>query len=478
VSDQDLDHAWPEPGERGGVDALVPGMSLGSRYRLVDRLGHGGMASVWQAVDQVLGRLVAVKVLASGLMADRGFLERFRVEARSAAQLSHPHITSVFDYGEWDPPGGRRVAFIVMELLEGESLAARLQRGPLPWPEAVGACTQVAQALAAAHRRGVVHRDIKPGNVVLSEAGAKVLDFGIAAMAGEEALTSSGGVLGTASYVAPELLAGGLVTPAADVYALGMVLYESLTGAPPAGDGADEEAASLAMVPGLPREIALLDQRCLARLPAERPSSAEVAKRLGATLGVGSWRGAPVRPASAGSDTALLPPQVAGQRATRARARAPRRRRGWLLAGTLTVAALAVAAAALALRPPGGGQSASSTTAAAAASTSTPSSTSAESTSSEPFVSGPLAALEQLRRSVDEGVAAGDIRDDVGEDLRHAIDDLGERLAERRLGGFGRRVEQLRHKVNDRAQEHAISPARAEELSRALDVLANTLPSD
>jgi eukaryotic-like serine/threonine-protein kinase len=477
VSDQDLDHAWPEPGERGGVDALVPGMSLGSRYRLVDRLGHGGMASVWRAVDQVLGRLVAVKVLASGLMADRGFLERFRVEARSAAQLSHPHITSVFDYGEWDPPGGQRLAFIVMELLEGESLAARLQRGPLPWPEAVGACTQVAQALAAAHRRGVVHRDIKPGNVVLSEAGAKVLDFGIAAMAGEEALTSSGGVLGTASYVAPELLAGGLVTPAADVYALGMVLYESLTGAPPAGDGTAEAAASLAVIPGLPWEIALLDQRCLARLPAERPSSAEVAKRLGATLGVGSWHNAPLRPASAGPDTALLPPQAAGQRATRARARTPRRRRWWLLAGTLAVAALVVAAVALALRPPEGGQPASSTTA-AAASTSTPSSTSTESTTSEPSASAPLAALEQLRRSVDEGVAAGDIRADVGEDLGHAIDDLQERLADGRLGGLGRRVEQLRRKVNDRVEEHAISPARAEELSQALDALADALRSD
>jgi serine/threonine-protein kinase len=483
VSDQDLDHAWPEPGERGGVDALAPGMSLGSRYRLVDRLGHGGMASVWRAVDQVLGRLVAVKVLASGLMADRGFLERFRVEARSAAQLSHPHITSVFDYGEWDLPGGQRVAFIVMELLEGESLAARLQRGPLPWPEAVGACTQVAQALAAAHRRGVVHRDIKPGNVVLSEAGAKVLDFGIAAMAGEEALTSSGGVLGTASYVAPELLAGGLVTPAADVYALGMVLYESLTGAPPAGDGATEAAASLAVIPGLPREIALLDQRCLARLPAERPSSAEVAKRLGTTLGVSSWHNAPLRPASGGADTALLPPHAAGQRATRARARSLRQRRGWLLAGTLAVAALVVAAAAFALRPPGGGQAASSTTAAAAAgststSSSTSTSTSSESTTGEPIASGPLAALEQLRRSVDDGVAAGDIRADVGNDLGHAIDDLQERLADGRLGGLGRRVEQLRRKVNDRLDEHAISPSRAEELSHALDALAGTLPSD
>jgi len=323
-----------------------------------------------------------------------------------------------------------------------------------------------------------VHRDVKPGNVVLGEAGAKVLDFGIAAMAGEEALTSSGGVLGTATYVAPELLAGELVTPAADVYALGMVLYESLTGGPPAGDGAGAVAGSLQVVPGLPREIALLDQRCLARQPAERPSSAEVAKRLGATLGVGSWHGASPRPASGGSDTALLPPQGADPRAMRTRAaphRSSPRGQGWLLGGALALAALIVAiGVTIALRSPARPVAAPTSTASPAAATST----APGSTTTEPSPSEPLQALEQVRCGVADGVAAGEIRADVGDDLGHSIDEVQERLASGRLDGLDHRVDQLRRKVDDRLKEEAISPDRAEELSRALDALAGTLPSD
>jgi eukaryotic-like serine/threonine-protein kinase len=467
-----------------GVDALAPGMHLGHRYRLVDRLGQGGMASVWRALDQVLDRLVAVKVLASGLMADQGFLERFRVEARAAAQLSHPHITSVFDYGEWDLPGGERVAFIVMELLEGESLAARLRRGPLPWPEAVAACAQVAQALAAAHRRGVVHRDVKPGNVVLTEAGAKVLDFGIAALTGEQPLTPSGGVLGTATYVAPELLEGELVTPAADVYGLGVVLFEALTGSPPqAPGGAGPSAPSplgplgpLELLPGLPREVVPLERRCLARDPDERPSGAEVAKRLRAALGAGVPHGVPL-PAAGASDTALLPPQAAPVPATRSLPRARGRRRpgppGWVLGGALGATALLVAlAAALLLRPqerPPPVAATTSRTAAPAAVTST---------TGEHSDSQQLDALDQLRRGVQDGVASGEIRADVGTDLDNLIGQLGERLADGRLGGLDRRVEQLRRKVDQREQEGAISSSRAQDLSNALDAFAQTLPSD
>jgi eukaryotic-like serine/threonine-protein kinase len=455
------------------VDALTPGMHLGYRYRLVDRLGHGGMASVWRAVDQVLDRLVAVKVLAPRLMADGDFLERFRIEARAAAQLNHPHITSVFDYGEWELPDGERVAFIVMELLEGESLAARLQRGSLPWPRAVDLCAQVARALTAAHRRGMVHRDVKPANVVLIEAGAKVLDFGIAAMAGEGALTSSGGVLGTVDYVAPELLAGELVTPAADVYGLGMLLFECLTGRRPLAGEVEP------VVPELPAEVAVLVRRCLARRPAERPSSAEVAKRLQGALGFGSWHD-PALPARApgASDTALLPPLVLEEPITRTPAgRAARRRsRRSLLAGALAAVTLAVAAVTvMALRSTLGerAQSGATTTAAGAAAPPVSSTTS----TTEPAASQPLDALARVQRSVDEGIAAGEIRDDVAHDLDNLIGELHERLADGRLGSAQDRVEKLRRKLEERAQEGAITPARAADLSQALNALAQTLPA-
>jgi serine/threonine protein kinase len=460
------------------VDALAPGMYLGHRYRLVDRLGRGGMASVWRAVDQVLGRLVAVKALSPGLIADGAFLERFRVEARAAAQLSHPHITSVFDYGEWDLPGGERVAFIVMELLDGESLAARLQHGALPWPEAAAVCAQVAQALAAAHRRGVVHRDVKPGNVVLTEAGAKVLDFGIAAMAGEEAPISSGGmrgVLGTAAYVAPELLAGELVTPGADVYGLGVLLFESLTGRLPLGGEAEPA------VQGLPAEVALLPGRCLARRPDERPSSAEVAKRLQAALAAGSWQGAasPSTAASA-SDTVLLPALDVDDPATRALAGAGRpSRRQQLLAGALWAAALAVVIVTVLMLRPGERSATPGGTAGSPASTSTTPAAvaSVSSSTTEPPPSQPLDALERLRRSVDEGVASGEIRADVGDDFDNLIGDMRERLADGRLDGVNHRIDEFRHKLEDRVQEGDISATRAQVLFRALDALAQTLPA-
>jgi serine/threonine protein kinase len=361
----------------------------------------------------------------------------------------------------------------------------------LPWPEAAAVCAQVAQALAAAHRRGVVHRDVKPGNVVLTEAGAKVLDFGIAAMAGEEALISSGGmrgVLGTAAYVAPELLAGELVTPGADVYGLGVLLFESLTGRLPLGGEAEPA------VQGLPAEVALLPGRCLARRPDERPSSAEVAKRLQAALGAGSWQGAASpSPAASASDTVLLPALDVDDPAMRALAgagRPSRRERllvgaarpAWrqrLLAGALWAAVLAVVIVTVLMLRPGERPAAPGSTAGSPASTSTTPAAvaSVSSSTSEPPPSQPLDALERLRRSVDEGVASGEIRADVGNDFDNLIGDMRERLADGRLGGVNHRIDEFRHKLEDRVQEGDISAARAQVLSRALDALAQTLPT-
>jgi eukaryotic-like serine/threonine-protein kinase len=203
---------------------------LGDRYRLGERIAGGGMGSGYRAVDENLGRQVAVEVLRRDLADDPAFLERFRREARAAAALSHPGVAGVYDYGEL---GGS--AFIVMELVEGETLAERIEAtGRLPWREAFALGEGVARALAAAHAQGLVHRDVKPANVLVGRGGrAKVTDFGIAKAAASATLTRTGMVLGSANYVAPEQAQGDEVGPAADQYSLGCVLFEAVTGRPP-----------------------------------------------------------------------------------------------------------------------------------------------------------------------------------------------------------------------------------------------------
>ena len=209
----------------GPVGSLGPE----GRYRLVRRIGVGGMGEVWEADDTVLGRRVALKVLVQELADDARATSRFVREARATAKLTHPNVTRVYDFGR---DGG--LPYLVMELLEGETLADRLAGGPLPPAEAARICAAVADALDAAHRRGIIHRDIKPGNVLLTPAGeVKVMDFGIAAAADETHSTTGSGLYGTAAYVSPERAAGQAATPAADIYSLGAVLYELLTGRPP-----------------------------------------------------------------------------------------------------------------------------------------------------------------------------------------------------------------------------------------------------
>jgi serine/threonine-protein kinase len=203
------------------------GQVLNGRYRLVELLGEGGMATIYRATDAELGRDVAVKVMRPEYGRDPGFIARFRQEAQAAARLSHPNIAQVYDYGS---DGG--APFIVMELVEGGDLASVIrERGPLPVGAAARIAGQIADALEAAHARGIIHRDVKPSNVLLAPDGrVKVVDFGIARALSEAQLTLPGTTLGSVHYFSPEQARGEVVTQRSDIYSLGLVLWEMLTG--------------------------------------------------------------------------------------------------------------------------------------------------------------------------------------------------------------------------------------------------------
>ncbi|WP_306212465.1 serine/threonine-protein kinase [Actinoplanes sp. RD1] len=343
------------------------------RYRLIERLGVGGSSVVWRAHDELLQRDVAVKVPSAAAGRQPALLDRIRQEARSAAALRHPNVVDVYDYDEErDQYGDAPVPYVVMELVEGRTLAQVLADGPLPWQTAVRICAQVASALAAAHERGIVHRDVKPGNVMVPghagapEGGAtqtrgaaqthgaaqgsgaarglgaghrvgaargfgaaqglgamrgfgaaqglgavrrlgaargqaavfgdgvKLVDFGISAAAGSVD-EIDGEVLGTPAYLAPERLDGGPVRAASDVYGLGLLLYRALAGSMPwqattitemVSAHLREEPRPLPPLPGLPRAVADLVRRCLAKVPEARPDAAEAAWILADAAGM------------------------------------------------------------------------------------------------------------------------------------------------------------------------------------------------
>ncbi|MFI6430128.1 serine/threonine-protein kinase [Rhodococcus oryzae] len=221
--------------------SLNNGAVIANRYRLQRLIATGGMGQVWEGVDNRLHRRVAVKVLKSEYSADPEFLERFRTEARTTAQLNHPGIAGIYDYGETLDSVGQSTAYLVMELVNGEPLNAVLGRvGRLALPHALDMLEQTGRALQVAHEAGVVHRDVKPGNILITPAGqVKITDFGIAKAVEASPVTRTGMVMGTAQYIAPEQALGQDASPASDVYSLGVVGYEALSGRRPfIGDGA------------------------------------------------------------------------------------------------------------------------------------------------------------------------------------------------------------------------------------------------
>jgi eukaryotic-like serine/threonine-protein kinase len=255
---------------------------LDGRYALVERIATGGMGEVWRGNDQILGRPVAIKMLSATHATDEQFRARFRAEARYASSLSHPGITRVFDYGEHSPLGG---PYLVMELVDGQPLSEIIERhGRLDPYVVLDIVAQSARALDTAHQAGIVHRDIKPGNLlIMADGTTKITDFGIAkANVQDMNLTATGIVMGTALYVSPEQATGSPLTGSSDVYSLGVVAYECLSGEPPFI--ADQPLAIAIMhkhdpvpplPPDVPRPVADLVYGMLAKLPEGRPETAQ-----------------------------------------------------------------------------------------------------------------------------------------------------------------------------------------------------------
>jgi serine/threonine-protein kinase len=328
---------------------------LNGRYEVESRLGEGGMATVFGGSDRLLGRKVAIKVLARQYAKDRTAVERFRREAQAAAGLNHPNVVSVFDTGS-----DEGVHYIVMEQVQGRTLADIIRNeSALPPSRAADIAVGICRALASAHEKGMVHRDVKPGNVLLTpEGGVKVADFGIARVASVDTLTATGSVMGTASYLSPEQARGGSIDPRSDIYSLGCVLYEMLTGKPPF-DGEtplsiaykhveEQPVPPSSLNPAVPAELEAVVEKAMAKDPDDRyGSAAEMARDLREAAPT-----APLEPTAAVPEverTDVLPVSPQGPASTEplpATVTRDVRRRWWpfaAVAGALAALALALA---------------------------------------------------------------------------------------------------------------------------------------
>jgi len=354
---------------------------LAGRYRLTDRIAAGGMGEVWRGQDDLLNRAVAIKLLPTGRAGDEAFLARFRAEARYAASLSHPGIARVYDYGESSEFGG---AYLVMELVNGDPLSAILARAGRLSPDAtLDIISQAARALDAAHQAGIVHRDIKPGNLLVAAGGTtKITDFGIAtAVAAAQAshLTETGMVMGTAMYVSPEQATGAQVTDASDIYSLGVVAYECLAGHPPftaseplAIAFAHKHEPVPALPPDVPQPVSDLVYHMLAKTPEERPASVRVvadradvlrdALALGGSADSAEYLGATRADLPPAATGALLGDEGPGSRRPRGGSRRrPGRRRQLVAAGSTAVLCAAAVATGLYLSSHSTGQTSGNT---------------------------------------------------------------------------------------------------------------------
>ncbi|MFF2272597.1 protein kinase [Agromyces sp. NPDC058136] len=302
------------------------GLTFGGRYELQSRIAIGGMGEVWQATDLVIGRQVAIKILKDEYLGDPGFLERFRAEARHAALVNHEGIANVFDYGEEEGS-----AYLVMELVPGEALSTILEREHvLSTDKVLDIVAQTASALQAAHAAGLVHRDIKPGNLLITPDGrVKITDFGIARIADQVPLTATGQVMGTVQYLSPEQASGHPASPTTDIYSLGIVAYEALAGRRPF-TGESQVAIAMAQINETPPDLPVtvsepvrnLVYSCIAKNPADRPQTAAHLARAATALRRGDVQAAsaavPAVLGAAGLTAATMLMPQAGANATAA----------------------------------------------------------------------------------------------------------------------------------------------------------------
>jgi eukaryotic-like serine/threonine-protein kinase len=453
---------------------------LAGRYRLAKLLGRGGFSEVWQAEDSLLGRAVAVKVFtASAGQAD--LVARFHREARTVAGLRHPNVVVVFDAGiDGDVP------YVVMELLAGPSLDGVLaMRGPLPVELALGYVEQAAAGLAAAHDAGVVHRDIKPGNLVLDSDGTlKVVDFGIASLASASmSLTASGVTLGTPAYLSPEQAAGRPAEPRSDLYALGCVLYALLTGNPPfTGDhpvatAAQHLNAAVPPVherrPDLPPVLGQLLATLLAKNPEDRPPDAATVGRWLAevrrTLPPGRTIPIPV----AGPDGSIPP-------------HGPSRQRRWLLA--IAGGAVIILLAALALTHLGGHPAAHAAPPASPRPQATaPSRPPAAKAAPQPKPTPrrqtrhhapvtPADALDALRLAIVKSENSGAIQPPAATDLQNQLSGISQSISQGNLQDAGHKVSDLQHHIGDLTHNGQISASGLAMIGPSISELARLLP--
>src|SRR5215204_2726298 len=456
---------------------------LVDRYELGPVLGQGGMARVHLGLDRQLGRRVAIKVLAPPFDRDGEFVERFRREARAAAGLSHPNIVAVFDSGSDDG-----IHFIVTELVEGETLADRLRRdGPLPPADAMAAAVDVTRALAAAHARGLIHRDIKPGNVMLlPDGGVKVVDFGIARAAGSDTLTHTGVVLGSTAYLSPEQAGGQPVDERADLYSLGCVLYEMLTGHVPFSADTpiatmyrhvNEDAPPPSTIAPVQSELEDVILRCLEKDPKRRFASAAELEaallavplaRAGDTMrleAIGAAKTEPVAPVTAGGGGLRSRRSAPSHAPAR---RFPRERRPWLIAaGVALIVALAGALVATQNDPP--------PTRAAARDAAREAAQDALPPETPPTFAD---AWSGLIAAIGAAQATEDISDHAAEELLKDADEL---LSAYREGDTDKVEESLRHLDEHLAkavEDGEISPAAAHEVETSISDLVVSLQDE